>query len=105
MKMESFTIARHYHPHLCPPPSRGREILDSYTYHSENFLSDLEISPPLVGGDKGEGDELSIHPHPYPPPSKGEGTGNFKYLCLGISNRWRLISGEFIELKRRRVYT
>jgi hypothetical protein len=32
----------------------------------------LKISPPLAGGDEGEGDK-SIHPHPLPPPSEGEG--------------------------------
>jgi hypothetical protein len=36
------------------------------------------ISPPLVGGDKGEGETMKLknmlhllHPHPRPPPSRG----------------------------------
>jgi len=34
------------HPHPHPPPSRGRELFDK-----------IMISPPLAGGDEGEGDE------------------------------------------------
>jgi hypothetical protein len=33
----------------------------------------LKTSPPLVGGDSGEGDPIGfVHPHLNPPPSKGE---------------------------------
>jgi len=47
-------------------------------YKSENFLLTFfqylpTISPPLVGGDGGEGGPeglYSVHPHPHPPPSK-----------------------------------
>jgi len=48
---------------------------------SESFLLTFnrtlpKISPPLVGGDEGEGGPkglYSVHPHPLPPPSEGEG--------------------------------
>jgi hypothetical protein len=39
------------------------------------------LSPPLVGGDKGEGDAFSIHPHPSLPRREGMGPdGNFNYI-------------------------
>jgi hypothetical protein len=32
------------------------------------------LSPPLAGGDEGEGDkQIHFHPHPFPPPSRGRG--------------------------------
>jgi hypothetical protein len=38
------------------------------------IVSSLLLSPPLRGGDEGEGEKKPFyHPHPNPPPSKGEG--------------------------------
>jgi hypothetical protein len=70
-------------------------------FESENFLLTFfqytpKTSPPLVGGDEGEGESkglYSVHPHPHPPPSKrgrvigGEissvfGWNLFGYWCL-----------------------
>jgi len=53
-------------------------------FKSENFLPTFLnippiISPPLLGGDEGEGGSeglYSVHPHLHPPPSKrGRGIG------------------------------
>jgi hypothetical protein len=53
---------------LSPPFSKG----------GIERLSDNYLSPPLAGGDKGEGEMISnckdnnyFHPHPNPPPSRG----------------------------------
>jgi len=35
----------------------------------------IKISPPLAGGDKGEGEIFKVHPHPLLPPSRGKGMG------------------------------
>jgi hypothetical protein len=61
-------------------------IRDSYTLKTENlaltFLNPQIASPPLAGGEEGEGgwfEELTTlvlrlsKDHPHPPPSKGEG--------------------------------
>jgi len=48
-------------------------------------------SPPLVGGDEGEGGPKGlyfVHPHPHPPPSKGEGNwwGSFKHFWIELGH-------------------
>jgi hypothetical protein len=65
-------------------------------FKSENFLLTFfqyppKISPPLVGGDEGEGGPKGLYSVCPPPPSpspieKGEGNrwGNFKYVWLEI---------------------
>jgi len=49
--------------------------IDPDMFQFENFLFPFEesslISPPLVGGDEGEGEMVFIHPHHHPPPSRG----------------------------------
>jgi hypothetical protein len=73
-------------------------------FEFENFLLTFFqylpiISPPLVGGDGGEGGLeglYSVHPHPHPPPSKrGRGIGGEISIMFGWSlfGYWCLVLG------------
>jgi hypothetical protein len=53
------------------------------------------MSPPLVGGDEGEGGKKMIHPHPAPPPSMGRGIkGGVNYGLSLFSRMYPLYQGE-----------
>jgi len=43
IKMEGLDIPSHYHPHPCPPPSRGRENTE---FPDENELMNLGNAAP-----------------------------------------------------------
>ncbi len=59
---QSWRICEHYynkaksHPHPCPLPSKERRLKKSLP----PWRWDLRISPPLTGGDKGEGVRMCV---------------------------------------------
>jgi len=78
-----------------PDERRGAGSSNTNSELSSHFIGEdkSEVSPPLMGGDKGEGEDGKYHPHPNPLPSrKRENAGKIgvkfvpanRYPCISL---------------------